>query len=69
MSLEERTNAHLAQGVVGFPTALATAVGLVMASPVILTATAGFSIGGGTFLMATVVAVVLMYLQATTSAG
>lgn len=68
MSLEERTQAHLAQGVVGFPTALATAVGLVMASPVILTATTGFSIGGGTFVVAMVIAVVLMYLQATTFA-
>lgn len=32
MSLEERTNSHLEKGVVGFPTALATSVGVVMAS-------------------------------------
>lgn len=64
MNFAERTNAHLARGVVGFPTALATAVGLVMASPVILTATTGFSVGGGTFVLAMVIAVILMALQA-----
>ncbi|MCO6763736.1 hypothetical protein KQH43_32075, partial [Streptomyces sp. EL5] len=42
---------HLQQGVVGFPTALASAVGLIMASPVILTATTGFGLGG-TFAVA-----------------
>jgi amino acid transporter len=68
MSLEERTNAHLARGGLGFPTALATAVGVVMASPVILTATTGLSIGGGTFVIAMAIAVVLMFLQATTFA-
>lgn len=67
-TLEERTNAHLARGVVGFPTALATAVGLVMASPVILTTTTGFSIGGGTFAVAMAIAFVLMQLQAMTFA-
>ena len=66
--LEEQTNAHLARGVVGFPTALATAVGLVMASPVILTATTGFSIGGGYFVGAMVLALGLMLLQAMTFA-
>lgn len=68
MSLEERTNSHLEKGVVGFPTALATSVGVVMASPVILTATTGFSIGGSTFVVAMLIAVVLMFMQATTFA-
>ncbi len=68
MSLEERTNAHLEKGVVGFPTALATSVGVVMASPVILTATSGFSIGGSTFVLAMAIAFVLMFMQATTFA-
>lgn len=68
MTLEERTNAHLARGVVGFPTALATAVGVVMASPVILTATTGFSLGGSTFVVAMAIAVALMFMQATTFA-
>lgn len=68
MNLADRTNAHLAQGAVGFPTALATAVGLVMASPVILTATTGFSIGGSAFVIAMCIALVLMVMQATTFA-
>ncbi|HSW07322.1 APC family permease [Aquabacterium sp.] len=68
MSLEERTNAHLRRGVVGFPTALATSVGVVMASPAILTATTGFSIGGSSFVLAMVIAVALMFMQATTFA-
>jgi len=66
MSLAERTNAHLERGVVGFPTALATAVGVVMASPAILTATTGFSLGGSTFVVAMAIAVLLMFMQATT---
>ncbi|OYU71873.1 MAG: APC family amino acid permease [Burkholderiales bacterium PBB5] len=68
MTLEERTNAHLARGVVGFPTALATSVGVVMASPVILTATTGFSIGGWLFVVAMAIAFVLMMAQASTFA-
>lgn len=59
---------HLARGAVGFPTALATAVGLVMASPVMLTASTGFSLGGRLFFVAMLVAVGLMALQATTFA-
>lgn len=44
----------------GFPTALA--------SPVILTATMGFGIGGSAFAVAMLIAVVLMLAQATTFA-
>lgn len=55
-------------GVVGFPTALATAVGLIMASPVILTATSGFGIGGGAFVIAIGIAFVVMQAQATSFA-
>ena len=68
MNLEARTSAQLARGVVGLPTALATTVGLVMASPVILTATTGFSIGGSSFVIAMVVALALMAMQAMTFA-
>lgn len=68
MTLEERTNAHLRRGVVGFPTALATSVGVVMASPVILTATTGFSIGGWVFVIAMLIAFGLMLAQASTFA-
>lgn len=66
MTLESRTQAHLTRGVVGFPTALATSIGVVMASPVILTATTGFSIGGWVFVMAMLIAFVLMLAQAST---
>jgi amino acid transporter len=68
ISYEERTNSHLAKGVVGFPTALAASVGIVMASPVILTATTGFSIGGGVFVIAMCIAIFLMYMQTMTFA-
>lgn len=49
---------------VGFPTALATTVGLIMASPVILTVTSGFGIGGGSFAAAMLIAFVMMQAQA-----
>jgi amino acid transporter len=49
---------------VGFPTALATTVGLIMASPVILTVTSGFGIGGGAFAVAMLIAFVMMQAQA-----
>jgi amino acid transporter len=58
----------LRRGAVGFPTALATTVGLIMASPVILTATTGFGIGGAAFAAAMVIAFVMMQAQATTFA-
>lgn len=67
-TLTERTHAHLRRGIVGFPTALATSVGVVMASPVILTATTGFSIGGWAFVVAMLIAFVLMLAQASTFA-
>ena len=68
MNLEEQTRAQLHQGVVGFPTALAASVGIVMASPVILTATTGFSLGGGVFVGAMCIALALMVLQTMTFA-
>ncbi len=43
-----RLASHLERGVVGFPTTLASSVGLIMASPVILTVTSGFGMGGDT---------------------
>ncbi len=58
--------AALAAGAVGFPTALASAVGLIMASPVILTATSGFGMGGWAFAVAMLIAFVMMQAQATT---
>ncbi|MCG8380072.1 MAG: APC family amino acid permease, partial [Proteobacteria bacterium] len=56
---------HLQHGVVGFPTALATAIGLIIAGPVLLTATTGFGIGGGVFAAAIVIAYMLMLAQLT----
>jgi len=56
------------RGVIGLPTALATAVGLIMASPVILTVTTGFGMGGGAFAVAVLIAFVLMQAQATSFA-
>src|SRR5579875_2059888 len=58
--------AALKAGAVGFPTALASAVGLIMASPVILTATSGFGMGGWAFAVAMIIAFVMMQAQATT---
>ena len=63
-----RLTQHLLRGRVGFPTAPASSVGLIMASPVILTATTGFGLGGGTFAVAMLVALLLMLAQSTTFA-
>jgi amino acid transporter len=49
---------------VGFPTALASAVGLIMASPVILTVTSGFGSGGWVFVVAIAIAFIVMQAQA-----
>lgn len=68
MSINDRLTEHLNRGTVGFPTALASTVGLIMASPVILTATMGFGIGGSAFALAMLIAVVMMLAQATTFA-
>ena len=55
----------LSHGAVGFPTALATAIGLIIAGPVLLTATTGFGIGGWVFAIAIVIAYCLMLAQLT----
>jgi amino acid transporter len=54
---------QLLHDAVGFPTALATAVGLIIASSVLLTATTGFGVGGGVFAAAILIAYVLMIFQ------
>jgi len=54
---------ELRSDAIGFPTALATAVGLIIAGSVLLTATTGFGIGGGTFALAVAIAFVLMLAQ------
>jgi amino acid transporter len=68
MSNPAEPSARPAAGVVGFPTALATTVGLIMASPVILTVASGFGIGGTSFAIAIGIAFVLMQAQATSFA-
>ena len=56
MSTFDKLKAHLDEGVVGFPTALASSVGVILASPVILTVTTGFGLGGGIFASAMTIA-------------
>lgn len=63
-----RLASHLERGVVGFPTTLASSVGLIMASPVILTVTSGFGMGGDTFALAVLLAFIMMQAQITTFA-
>ena len=63
-----RLSRHLERGVIGFPTTLASSVGVIMASPVILTVTSGFGMGGDTFALAVLVAFVMMQAQVTTFA-
>lgn len=58
----------LAREAIGFPTALATSIGLIIAASVVLTATQGFGVGGGTFALAIVIAYVMMMAQSTSFA-
>lgn len=66
MNLSSRLDALLERGKVGFPTTLASSVGVIMASPVILTVTSGFGIGGDTFALAMLIAFIMMQAQLTT---
>ncbi|MFW3135842.1 APC family permease [Serratia fonticola] len=66
MNLSSRLNAQLERDKVGFPTTLASSVGVIMASPVILTVTSGFGIGGDTFALAMLIAFIMMQAQLTT---
>ncbi|WP_293935263.1 APC family permease [Iodobacter sp.] len=66
MTIQHKLSHYLAQGEVGFSVALASSVGVIMASPVILTATSGFGMGGSTFALAMVIAWIMMQAQATT---
>ncbi|MCI0545481.1 MAG: APC family permease [Actinobacteria bacterium] len=54
---------RLEAAAVGFPTALATAVGLIIAGSVLLTAQTGFGAGGWVFAWAILIAFVLMLAQ------
>jgi amino acid transporter len=61
----DHQSSTLAEGVVGFPTALATSIGLIIAASVVLTATQGFGVAGGTFAIAVVIAYVVMMAQSS----
>lgn len=59
---------ELKLGTLGFKEALATAVGLIIASSVLLTATQGFGAAGGTFVIAIIIAFVIMLCQSASFA-
>ena len=61
-------HSQLKEGVLGFPEALATAVGLIIASSVLLTATTGFGASGYIFVPAMLIAVVIMLCQSASFA-
>jgi len=58
----------LERAAVGFPTALATAVGLIIAGSVLLTAQTGYGAGGSVFAWAILIAFVLMLAQSASFA-
>jgi amino acid transporter len=63
MSSEGAGQVRLEQSAIGFPTALATAVGLIIAGSVLLTAQTGYGAGGSVFAWAILIAYVLMLAQ------
>lgn len=66
MNMSSKLTSHIEKGKVGFPTTLASSVGVIMASPVILTVTSGFGIGGDTFALAVLLSFIMMQAQLTT---
>src|SRR3970040_2009086 len=58
----------LEQAAIGFPTALATAVGLIIAGSVLLTAQTGYGAGGWVFAWAILIAYVLILAQSASFA-
>ncbi|MFC0180169.1 APC family permease [Thorsellia kenyensis] len=66
MLFKDKLDLQLNRGYVGFPTALASSVGVIMASPVILTVTSGFGIGGDTFALAILLSFIMIQCQITT---
>ncbi len=68
MSQENTAGVRLEAAAVGFPTALATAVGLIIAGSVLLTAQTGFGAGGGVFAVSILIAYALMLAQSASFA-
>ncbi|MBD2813609.1 APC family permease [Xenorhabdus sp. Flor] len=66
MNISSKLISHIEKGKIGFPTTLASSVGVIMASPVILTVTSGFGIGGDTFALAVLLSFIVMQAQLTT---
>ncbi|MEM8860360.1 MAG: APC family permease [Chloroflexota bacterium] len=66
--MSDKNSSELKKGALGFPEALATAVGLIIASSVLLTATQGFGVAGGVFAISIVIAFVIMMCQNTSFA-
>ncbi|PHM39315.1 amino acid transporter [Xenorhabdus mauleonii] len=66
MNISSKLTSHIEKGKVGFPTTIASSVGVIMASPVILTVTSGFGIGGDTFALAVLLSFIMMQAQLTT---
>lgn len=64
----QKLRAHLDRGVIGFPGTMASSVGMLMASPTLLTATSGFGMGGDSFALAVLLAFIMMQAQITTFA-
>jgi amino acid transporter len=65
---DKTPNTQLARGTLGFPDALATAVGLIIASSVLLTATTGFGVAGWVFAVAILIAYIIMMCQSSSFA-
>lgn len=68
MSSQDGSGVRLEAAAVGFPTALATAVGLIIAGSVLLTAQTGFGAGGYIFAWAILIAFILMLAQSASFA-
>lgn len=66
MQPSSRLIAHHQRGRLGFPTTLASSVGVIMASPVILTVTSGFGVGGDSFALAILLSFIMMQAQVST---
>lgn len=65
---ESSRETRLEKSAIGFPTALATAVGLIIAGSVLLTAQTGYGAGGPVFAWAILIAFILMMAQSASFA-
>jgi amino acid transporter len=68
MTSDDAGQVRLEKAAIGFPTALATAVGLIIAGSVLLTAQTGYGAGGWVFAWAILIAYILMLAQSASFA-